>query len=78
MRLKHVFPLSFLIITSLALFSCSNKTEILASEKLEDYLPLQPGKYITYRLDSLNYTNFGTVEVTSRYQVKHVVDAQNH
>ena len=39
-------------------------------------MPLQPGKYITYRLDSLIFTNFGTVAVTRRYQMKHVVDAQ--
>jgi len=76
MRLIPAFRLSLLVIITLTLFSCSNKTETLASDKLSDYIPLQPGKYITYRLDSLVYTNFGTVAVTHRYQAKHVVDAQ--
>jgi len=76
MRSINLFRFTFLIVTALALFSCSKKTEILASEKLEDYLPLQPGKYITYRLDSMTFTNFGTVSKISRYQMKHVVDAQ--
>jgi hypothetical protein len=76
MRLVNITRLSVLVITTLALFSCSNKTEILTSDKLSDYMPLEPGKYITYRLDSLTYTNFGTVEVINRYQVMHVVDAQ--
>ena len=75
MRLTTAFRLCFLIVTAVTLFSCS-KTEELATDKLSDYLPLQPGKYITYRLDSLVYTNFGTIAVTRRYQVKHVVDAQ--
>jgi hypothetical protein len=76
MRLLSAFRLSLLAITTLTLFSCSNKTEEFVTEQLSDYLPLQPGKYITYRLDSLVFTNFGTVAVTRRYQMKHVVDAQ--
>jgi hypothetical protein len=76
MRFISTFRISLLAITTLTLFSCSNKTEDFISEQLSDYMPLQPGKYITYRLDSLVYTNFGTVAVTRRYQMKHVVDAQ--
>ncbi len=56
--------------------SCSTESEEFVSEKLSDYLPLQPGKYITYRLDSFTYTNFGTVLQTHKYQAKHVIDAQ--
>src|SRR5215813_10720649 len=58
------------------LFSYSNKTEEVATEKMSDYIPLKPGKYITYRLDSLTFSGFGTVINISRYQVKHEVDAQ--
>ena len=76
MRQIHFSRISFLIVATLTLFSCTNKTEVLTSDPLSDYMPLQPGKYITYRLDSLTYSNFGTVAVISRYQVKHVVDAQ--
>lgn len=76
MRFISTLRISLLIIISASLFSCKDKKEELISEKLTEFLPLQPGKYITYRLDSLVYTNFGTVAVTRRYQVKHVVDAQ--
>jgi hypothetical protein len=57
-------------------FSCSDKTEDLVTDQLSDYKPLTTGKYITYRLDSLVFTNFGRNIETHRYQVKHVVDAQ--
>ena len=56
--------------------SCEKETEEFKTEAIADYLPLAVGKYITYRLDSTVFTNFGTVEETHRYQVKHVVDAQ--
>jgi hypothetical protein len=76
MRFISTLRISLLVITTISLFSCKGKKEELISEKLSEYIPLQPGKYITYRLDSMVYTNFGTVSVTRRYQVKHVVDAQ--
>lgn len=76
MRLLSAFRISLLAIITFTLFSCSNKTETFVTDKLSDYIPLQTGKYITYRLDSLVFTNFGAVVVTHRYQMKHVVDAQ--
>lgn len=65
-------------VLAVLMVSCSKKTEEVNFEPLEEYTPLilQPGKYITYRVDSLVYTNFGRVEATRKYQVKHVVDAQ--
>ena len=56
--------------------SCEKKTEEFTTEAIADYLPLTVGKYITYRLDSTVFKNFGTVQEIHRYQVKHVVDAQ--
>jgi hypothetical protein len=76
MRLISTLRISLLVITTISLFSCKDKKEEFVTDKLSDYIPLQPGKYITYRLDSLVYTNFGTVAVTRRYQMKHVIDAQ--
>ncbi len=76
MRRIHLSCLGLLVAATIALFSCTNKTEIITSDTLGDFMPLQSGKYITYRLDSLSYTNFGTLQVIRRYQVKHVVDAQ--
>ena len=68
--------LSLLNILVWFLFSCSNKTEEFVTEKVSDYMPLQTGKHITYRLDSLVFKNFGTVIETHRYQWKEVIDVQ--
>jgi hypothetical protein len=65
-------PLAFLIIIFAA---CKNETEVYPSAKLSDYYPLQSGKYITYKLDSLVYLNFGTRDTTISYEVKYVVDS---
>lgn len=56
--------------------SCSKTTEEFQSEPLSDYIPLEVGKYITYRVDSLVFTNLGRTEEIHKYQMKHVVDAQ--
>lgn len=76
MRSNFTFRLGLLVISTITLFSCSNKTEEFISDPLSDYIPLQTGKYITYRLDSLVFTNFGRNTEIRRYQVKHAVDAQ--
>ena len=68
-----------LVIVTIALFSffsCSDKTEEFVTEPLSDYMPLQVGKYITYRIDSLVFTNFQRDEEIHSYEVKHVVDAE--
>jgi hypothetical protein len=76
MKIKlFLFP-GLAMFAGIMLFSCSNKTEEFITDKMSDYVPLQPGKYITYRLDSLIYTNFGTIAQVHRYQSKHVIDAQ--
>jgi hypothetical protein len=64
------------IIISLFIASCSDKKEVFETELLSEYQPLQPGKYITYRLDSTVFVNFERDMEIHRYQVKHVVDAQ--
>ena len=56
--------------------SCKKETEEFKTDAIADYLPLSVGKYITYRLDSTVFTNFGRNEEIHRYQVKHVVDAE--
>jgi len=75
MRLKNFLALPLVVLSALSLVSCSTKEEF-DTEKLSDYMPMQTGKYITYRLDSLVFTSFGTQIETHSYQVKHVIDAQ--
>lgn len=76
MRSKNLIPCLVAITLLFSITSCEKKTEEFTSEPVADYLPLAVGKYITYRLDSTVFTNFGTITETHRYQVKHVVDAQ--
>ena len=75
MRLRYFLFIAILSGISFAHFSCKSETETLETEELSSYLPLVPGKYITYRIDSLVFPNFGRAEEIHRYQVKHVVDA---
>ncbi|RYY63628.1 MAG: hypothetical protein EOO13_19420 [Chitinophagaceae bacterium] len=75
--MKKLIP--FLCVAAAVAFSltaCKKETETLQTASIEDYSPLVVGKYITYRLDSFVYTNFGVNSETRTYQVKHQVDAQ--
>jgi hypothetical protein len=76
MRSFSFFRAISLAVLAAGFFSCSNKTEPFISEQLSEYIILEPGKYITYRLDSLVFTSFGVNVETHRYQLKHVVDQQ--
>lgn len=67
----------FLTFSLLAgVFSCTEKKEELEFESLDSYLPLQKGKYVTYRIDSLVTTPFNLSMTVHSYLVKHEVDAQ--
>ncbi len=74
MKSRNFYPLLFLSFSTCIIFSC-NKTETLQTAQLSDYLPLISGKYITYRIDSTVFTNFGRNTEVHAYQVKHVVDS---
>ncbi len=77
MRSYSMFRLLFWAFIPLLFFSCDKQTlENFQNEPLSDYIPLQTGKYITYRIDSTVFTNFGRNEETHSYLVKHVIDAQ--
>lgn len=61
---------------ALFLVSCDDEKETFVTDNVNDYRPAAVGKYITYRLDSMVFTNFGRDVEIRKYQVKHVVDAQ--
>ena len=67
-----------LLTATLLFFSCKKETEDYTpvGELLSDYLPLQVGKYITYRTDSLIFLNAGHSIDRHYSQEKHVIDAQ--
>jgi hypothetical protein len=72
MRAILFYSLTFLCFLS----SCKEEKEDLKVETPTEFIPLQAGKYITYKLDSLVFTQAGRAEETHTYQEKHVVDAQ--
>ncbi|MEI2748363.1 MAG: hypothetical protein V9E88_06370 [Ferruginibacter sp.] len=73
--MRKYFPLFFGVVLLLAVNSCKKSTETLQTATLNDYYPLEVGKYITYQLDSLVYLSFGTRDTTISYQVKYETDA---
>jgi uncharacterized protein YacL (UPF0231 family) len=75
MRFLSITRLSLLAIAAFTIFSCNEKEEFI-TDSLSDYIPLAAGKYITYRIDSTVFTNFGRNTEVHKYQVKHVIDAQ--
>lgn len=62
-------------IALLILTSCEKETAELKTAAIEDYVPLEPGKFIVYDLDSILFTDFGQVRSTVSYEVKDEVDA---
>jgi hypothetical protein len=65
-----------LLCISLAIISCKKQKETFASESVNDYFPLEVGKYVTYQLDSTVYVNFGQKDTVVTYQAQDRVDAQ--
>ena len=76
MRFFFVTRILVCVLLAFAFFSCNKKTEIYQTESINDYLPLAVNKYITYRIDSTVFTNFGRNTEVHSYQMKFVVDAQ--
>lgn len=70
---KYLLGSFFLV---LLFSSCKKVDSNFTSESINDYFPLQIGKYITYNLDSTVFVNFGQDEVVNHYQAQDVVDAQ--
>lgn len=74
--MKKYLLFLFTIATIISFSACKKSSEEIQTAALNDYAPLVTGKYITYNLDSLIYTNFGTASEVHSYQVKYVTDAQ--
>lgn len=75
MRAKKINLVTF-VPAVLIFFSCTKTTETYQTDPLSVYVPLQVGKYITYRLDSTVFTAFGSTTEVHSYLEKQVVDAQ--
>jgi hypothetical protein len=69
------FKIVSLVIFMAAFSSCEKQTEEFEAEPIKEYLPLQSGKFITYRVDSTVFTNFGRVEELHSYHEKQIIDS---
>ncbi|HSK14277.1 MAG TPA: hypothetical protein VK907_13745 [Phnomibacter sp.] len=65
-----------IIVLVVLLVGCSDKKIEMTSPPLSEYFPLQPGKFIIYRLDSTVLTQFGRDTTVNTYRVRDLVDAE--
>jgi hypothetical protein len=69
---KYFIGLFFIF---LFFISCKKVNDSFSSESVTDYYPLQVGKYITYKLDSTVFINFGQKDTIISYLAQDRVDA---
>jgi hypothetical protein len=75
MKKKYLY---FLLALSVAVLmeSCKKQTGTIDTAAVSDYMPMTPGKYIHYRLDSTRYIDFGQRDTIVSYDAKDLVDEQ--
>jgi hypothetical protein len=56
--------------------ACNKKDTSINSVQLNEYMPIQTGKYIHYRLDSMVFIDFGQRDTVKSYDAKDVVDGE--
>jgi hypothetical protein len=59
---------------SVQLTGCDKKDDSYSADAVTDYMNLETGKYVIYRLDSTTFINFGQKDTTVSYQAKDVVE----
>jgi len=73
---KHIFSICIIVALCVTAISCEKKTEAVPTGELNEYMPLQTGKFIRYRLDSTLYVNFGQTDTTISYEAKDQVEEE--
>ncbi len=61
---------TLLILTALLILASCGETEIIEIENGYEYFPMEPGRWITYQLDSTFYDNFADTVFTNTYQLR--------
>jgi hypothetical protein len=79
MRISLLSTSILLAFLGVLICSCNKKVEVVDTDYqkarlTELTIPLEKGKYITYRVDSTIFTNFGRNTEIHSYLVKHVID----
>jgi hypothetical protein len=74
--MKQLRVLSILFLIAIAVVSCDKQEGTVSTAQLSEYLPLQVGKYIRYRLDSMTFVDFGQRDTTVSYDAKDIVEGE--
>ena len=74
--MKKFLGYTLILSTAVILYSCNKKDTSLNPTQLIEYMPLQPGKYIHYRLDSMRFVDFGQRDTVVSYDAKDVIDGE--
>jgi hypothetical protein len=70
---KRLIGFAFIIFLAA---SCKKETEVLTTTTLNDYFPVQVGKYITYDLDSTVFTKFNQTLTVRHYQAQYKIEKE--
>ena len=73
--MKNNFKILILLAISVCCLVQCNKKDSFKGATVNDYMDLAAGRYVTYRLDSLKYLNFGQADTIISYQAKDIVDS---
>ncbi|MBS1564602.1 MAG: hypothetical protein JST39_09440, partial [Bacteroidetes bacterium] len=70
---NNIYAFCLLVSAGLLLTRCSKKDDFAGGD-LSDFVNPKVGKYITYRMDSTVWTNFGQTRTIRKYLAKDIVD----
>ena len=73
--MKHFFLFYLSLIMLTGFTSCQKSYDIILSEKVNSYVPMEIGKYIIYQLDSTVFTNLGTTKEIHSYVIKDTIQS---
>src|ERR1700760_3357477 len=68
-------PVVLFLVVFLAFASCKKTVHYPAVAPADYFIPLQTGKYATYRLDSLNFYYYGQLDTVTSYLAKDSVES---
>jgi hypothetical protein len=74
--MKKILGYTLILSTAIILYSCNKKDTSINPTQLIEYMPLQPGKYIHYRLDSMRFVDFGQRDTVVSYDARDVIDGE--
>lgn len=74
--MKKTLGYTLILSAIIIIIACNKQNASINSTQLIEYMPLQTGKYIHYRLDSLRFIDFGQRDTIVSYDAKDVVDGE--